>query len=203
MSPGPTFDRVYAALKEQLLSGRWAPGAHLEPGVIGDDLGASTTPVRDALHRLVGERLIEAPRHDGFWVPTMSEAALRELYDWNGELLAMALRGLPLDPLLDIAREVATTDPAPLFLAIARQAGNAELERAVASNNDRLAAYRAIEPQVIDDCAGELASLHLCGQETNGGRLRRELAAYHKRRLRATPLVLAVRHRTVGRGLPR
>jgi len=203
MSPGPTFDRVYAALKEQLLSGRWAPGAHLEPGIIGDDLGASTTPVRDALHRLVGERLVDAYRHDGFWVPTMSEAALRELYEWNSELLTLALRALPADLQMDVSSNVGTTDPAPLFFAIAKHAGNAELARAVASNSDRLAPFRTVEPQVLEDCAGELSSLHLCGHRTDVRRLRRELVAYHKRRLRAAPLVLAVQRRTVDAHQPR
>ena len=92
MSPGPTFDRVYLALKEQVAAGSFAPGDHLEPAVIGEDLNASITPVRDALHRLVGERIVEAPRNDGFRVPAPTEAELRDLYGWNRDLLDLALR---------------------------------------------------------------------------------------------------------------
>ena len=87
MSPGPTFDRVYFALKEQLMTGRFAPGDHLEPSLIGDELHSSITPVRDALHRLVGERLVEAPRNDGFRVPMVTEFALRQMYAWQADLM--------------------------------------------------------------------------------------------------------------------
>ena len=193
MSPGPTFDRVYAALKEQLLSGRWAPGTHLEPASLGEDLVASITPVRDALHRLVGERLVEAPRHDGFWVPSPTEGELRDLYEWNGDLLAWTLRlrrriwSMPHE-----CSEAPTPPEAPmLFLEIARMARYAELERAVAVCNDRLAAYRAAEAEVFGDVAGELASLHLCLLKADPARLRREIATYHKRRQRAVPALLA------------
>ena len=65
MSPGPTFDRVYFALKEQLTSGRHPPGAHLEPSVLGDELCSSITPIRDALHRLVGEKQQEGADRRG------------------------------------------------------------------------------------------------------------------------------------------
>lgn len=56
-----TFGRVYAAIKQQLLEGAFRPGERIEPAILSDELGASVTPVRDALHRLAGERLVEAP----------------------------------------------------------------------------------------------------------------------------------------------
>ena len=92
MSPGATFERVYRTLKDQLGSGRFAAGEHLEPAALSQDLHASITPVRDALHRLVGEALVEAPRGDGFRMPLITEAGLRHLYRWNAALLNLAVR---------------------------------------------------------------------------------------------------------------
>jgi len=94
MSPGPTFERVYLELKRQLREGTRPPGTPLEPAAIGEELGTSFTPVRDALHRLVGEGLVENPQHNGFSVPRPTEQALRDLYTWNGEALAMMVTGL-------------------------------------------------------------------------------------------------------------
>jgi len=148
MSPGPTFDRVYLALKEQLISGRFAPGERLEPVAIGHDLNASITPVRDALHRLVGERMVEAPRHNGFAVPAPTEAELRDLYAWNSELLSVALRGLPARPQGAgqerssqgvSAADLESWSTADLFRAIARRQANPELEAAIENLSDRLA----------------------------------------------------------------
>jgi DNA-binding GntR family transcriptional regulator len=135
VSPGPTFDRVYLALKEQLISGRFAPGDHLEPTTIGEELNASITPVRDALHRLVGERMVEAPRNDGFRVPAPTEAELRDLYGWNCRLLELALgrRASARAALLAAgsadAPDMSTFMAADLFRLIARRSGNPEHER--------------------------------------------------------------------------
>src|SRR5437764_15152487 len=88
--PG-TFERVYAAVKQQLREGVFRPGTRLEPAVLSDELNASVTPVRDALHRLTGERLVEAPRHEGFRTPMMTEVLLRQLYGWHHDLLLLAV----------------------------------------------------------------------------------------------------------------
>ena len=68
-----------------------APGDRLEPALLSEELNASVTPVRDALHRLTGERLVEAPRHEGFRTPMMTETPLRQLYSWHLDLLLLAL----------------------------------------------------------------------------------------------------------------
>ena len=54
MTPSGTFERVYFALKDKLRRGLLKPGERLEPAALSDELFASVTPIRDALHRLAG-----------------------------------------------------------------------------------------------------------------------------------------------------
>jgi len=53
------WDRAYAAIKSDLLAGRLAPGHRLVLRQVADDLGISLTPVRDAVNRLIAERILE------------------------------------------------------------------------------------------------------------------------------------------------
>lgn len=205
MSPGATFDRVYLGLKEQLMSGRFAPGEHLEPVAIGDELHSSITPVRDALHRLVGERLVEAPRNDGFRVPFPTEAELRNLYGWNRQLAELGLRrplskmasSLPTDT--DAGAESADIADmaALLFRLIARRSADPELEQAVEAVSDRLAAMRRVEARFFENAADEIKSLCVLFSSGDIAGLRRNIIAYHKRRQRAVPdlLVASRQHR--------
>src|SRR5688500_211835 len=87
--PG-TFERVYAAIKRQLREGAFRPGDRLEPAALAEQHYSSAPPVRDALQRLTGERLVEAPRHEGFRAPLLSETTLRHLYAWHLDLLLLA-----------------------------------------------------------------------------------------------------------------
>jgi len=200
VSPGPTFDRVYAALKARLTGGWYAPGDHLEPAVIGGDLNASVTPVRDALHRLAGELMVETPEHDGFRVPAPTEAELRDLYRWNETLALLALRRpSPVERVIhapatppELAGEPLTA--AELFSAIAMGAGSGEHEAAVASLNDRLGGIRVVEGRLFGDAAEELAALRVHLANRDLVRLRRGVADYHRRRRRSVgELIVAAR----------
>jgi len=196
MSPGPTFDRVYVALKEQLMSGRFAPGEHLEPSAIGEELHSSITPVRDALHRLVGEKMVEAPRNDGFRVPSPTEAELRDLYRWNCEMLELALRrrasgaGAVLPGRADDSAGAASWAVDDLFRFIARRTGNPEHEAAVENVSDRLASLRLIEGRLFGDSAEELAGMLGLFADPDVAALRRAITAYHRRRQRRVPDLL-------------
>ena len=195
MSPGATFERVYLALREALGSGRYRPGEHLEPSLLSDELAASITPVRDALHRLVGEQLVEAPRGDGFRVPMITEVALRDLYAWQASLLALALRGQVLRP--EIAPipseddEPPATAAASLFRAIAATSGSTEHLVAIARLVDRLAHVRVSEQRLIADMDAEILQLRKAVEACDQSALRRVLTAYHRRRLRIVPGLVA------------
>src|SRR5688500_18343096 len=53
------WDGAYASLKSALLAGRLAPGERLVLRKVADDLGISLTPVRDAVNRLIAEKVLE------------------------------------------------------------------------------------------------------------------------------------------------
>jgi hypothetical protein len=207
MSPGPTFDRVYHALREQLIGGRFPPGQHLEPVLIGETLHASITPIRDALHRLAGERLVEAPRHEGFRVPLLTEFALRQLYGWSADLLLLGLKSvrnpdrdrIDGNPIPDRTEE-AHRNAASLFRAIGGLSRNPEHQAALSAVLDRLGPARGIEPQILADISGELAMLEelLCRPDLAA--LRRGIVAYHRRRQRHTPRILEAMHRGICAG---
>jgi len=195
MSPGPTFERVYLELKRQLREGTRPPGTPLEPAVIGDELGTSFTPVRDALHRLVGEGMVENPLHNGFAVPRLSEQALRDLYAWNGQLVAMMLGQLrgQSDLLAKALKDAQADTPATVetfFLAIAEVSGNREQIRAIAQLNDRLAPYRQTEPMLIEDTEEDIAALLRPIISRGIAALSRDTARYHKRRVAAAAQIL-------------
>jgi len=191
MSPGSTFERVHRELKRRLASGSLAPGSPLEPAILGPELAASITPVRDALHRLVGERLVEAPQHNGFHVPQLTEAGLRDLYGWNGQLLALAARHVGADPADDpMPRDDVPAATARLFRHIARQSGSGEHLRAIEQLNDRLAACRLVEIGILPSIEAEIEGLASCCMAGHGRELASALTRYHRRRITAVPQIL-------------
>ena len=194
MSPGPTFERVYHALKEQLGSARFAAGEHLEPATLSHELNASITPVRDALHRLVGEGLVEAPRGDGFRVPVVTEVALRHLYRWNGALLDLAARSRQGSDNreLDLAGCSGAAERIECqVLAIAGWTGNPEHVDALARLNDRLRTVRRRELDLLGGVDQEIESLAALVREGPSPLLRRALAAFHRRRERIVAEIVA------------
>ncbi len=66
--------KIYEYLREQLLSGEIAPHQHLIEAKIAEETGTSRTPVREALHSLELEGLIESIPKVGYVVKPISEA---------------------------------------------------------------------------------------------------------------------------------
>lgn len=195
MSPGATFERVYNELKRMLADGELLPGNPIEPALIGRQIASSITPIRDALHRLTGERLVEAPNHNGFRVPLPTEAELRDLYDWNAQVLDAAVRRIRparviLDNTLHSPNASVVTATGCVFLAIVQRSGNIEHVRAIERLNDRLAPYRRAEVAVFDDIVEELESLVLMGGSSQRAPFAKLLDRYHRRRAAAAPSLL-------------
>lgn len=74
MSDYPVIERI----RHAILDGAWPPGQRLAPAALSERFATSTTVVREALTRLVGENLLEARTNRGFFVPELN---LREFED--------------------------------------------------------------------------------------------------------------------------
>jgi DNA-binding GntR family transcriptional regulator len=199
VTPPGTFERVYAAIKLRLREGAYKPGDRLEPAALSDALNASVTPVRDALHRLTGERLVDAPRHEGFRVPMLTETQLRHLYAWHLDLLLLAVtkhRATALADHVPPADEVSGTTSVherqnALFLALARSAGNPEHVAALEALSQRLEAVQRLEQRFLDQTEAETAEIVEALRANDRTALRRSLVRYHRRRQRVVPELLA------------
>ncbi len=193
MSPIQAMERSYAALREMLRAGQLPPGSRLEAARLAEELGVSMTPVRDVLHRLVGERLVEASSGEGFHVPRPSESELRDLYEWNAALLSMAVRTTPAailsteEPLLAESLADRTRE---LFDRCASNVANAELRGAILAIGDRIHPYRMIEQLVLEADDDELAGL----ARADRGQVQ-VIRRYHVRRMRAAADLIRYRDR--------
>lgn len=74
-------DRIYATLKAELQDFRLIPGDRLSEAELGLRLGASRTPVREALLRLRKEGLLDVDPRSGWHVRPLDFDKLEELYD--------------------------------------------------------------------------------------------------------------------------
>ena len=72
-------DRAYGALKQELISGSFSPGQVLVIRKLAEMFGISTTPIREALQRLVAERLLEMKNNRSIIVPLLSASTFEEL----------------------------------------------------------------------------------------------------------------------------
>src|SRR4030043_1165121 len=84
--------RIYEHLREQLLSGEIQPHQHLIEAKIAQDIGTSRTPVREALHSLELEGLIESIPRVGYVVKPISEEEVEEICEIRAAIEGVAAR---------------------------------------------------------------------------------------------------------------
>ena len=188
MNAGTTAERVYDSLKRTLANGSFAPGARLEPARLAQELSSSATPIRDALNRLAGERLIEMRPSDGFHIPRLNEIGLRDLYRWN-EVLARTALHMSRKSEPTGGHHIAPIDAADLFGFIAASSGSGEIVSQVASANARLAYVRHVESSIIEDTADEIGGIATAFWQRSIS-TRMLIQQYHKSRLAIVPTII-------------
>lgn len=92
-------EKVYDYLREGILSGKIKSGDRLVESDLAERIGTSRTPVREALHALEREGLLESLQRVGYVVRPISELEVSELSEIRLALEALALRwALSKDP---------------------------------------------------------------------------------------------------------
>lgn len=82
-------DAAYHKMKERLIRGVYEPGYKMTIRAVAQDLGISSTPARDAIHRLVIERALIYAGPKTVIVPVLNEFDLKEITQ-----IRLALEGL-------------------------------------------------------------------------------------------------------------
>lgn len=73
--------RVFHKIREGILSGKYAANEELKEKNIGDELGVSRTPVREALRQLELEGLVSIIPNKGAYVVGLSKKDIRDIYE--------------------------------------------------------------------------------------------------------------------------
>lgn len=85
-------ERTYEHLKSSIFSGRFTPGERLAEEHLAEELGVSRTPVREALHKLEQDGLIEPLESRGFCIPRDSHEEIEDLFELRTVLEGYTLK---------------------------------------------------------------------------------------------------------------
>ena len=202
-----TAEGPYRRLKDLILRNHYRPGMHLKVADLADELGVSTTPVREALNRLVVERLIDGAPGLGFFARQPSELEIRNLYDMNQWYLGLALseaektashsdssRISALISALNTVQANAAEGEESLAhatgefaLLVAEQARNSEIFRSIGNINDRLYYVRVCEGRLISDAVSQLQAMFQQFHARQLDDLRQSIKSYHEVRAGLLP----------------
>lgn len=160
--------QVYARIRELLLLNRLPPGAQINIGEMAEELGVSTTPVREALIRLSVEGVVTAVANKGFYAKPLDARELLAEYELALVVLSYAIRrniaAFSLDG-LEAPPEVSADDGArvesppenilrshadylsALFERIAALSSNASVVEVIRQFNDRTRYIRELDLQ--------------------------------------------------------
>lgn len=97
------MERAYQWLRLNIAQGTLAPGSFVEEANVVEAIGVSRTPVREAFHRLAGERYLDLVPRRGAQVRQITSQDVREVYDVRKALEIFAAtqickNGLRLNP---------------------------------------------------------------------------------------------------------
>jgi len=205
--------RVYQSLKCSVISQHFIAGERLNIEIIAEDLRVSITPVRETLLRLVAEGLIINVPKMGFFMRTLSEADIRDLYEMNHLLIDWSMNrliadkipgvvlGMPelvaLNKKLNLAQspsdEVIANSSGAIFEYCARRSGNLEMVTRIKNMNDQLHYTRVCESRMKTTPVDELLDITKQAVDGNYEALQKLFDDQYSRSLMLLPHVLRQR----------
>ena len=84
--------RVFAQIRENILSGKYNDGMELREISLGEELGVSRTPVREALRQLELEGLVKIVPNKGAYVTSINAKDIKDIYKMRSMLEGLCAR---------------------------------------------------------------------------------------------------------------
>ena len=72
--------RVFQQIRENILSGKYKDGMELREIILGEELGVSRTPVREALRQLELEGLVKIVPNKGAYVTSINAKDIKDIF---------------------------------------------------------------------------------------------------------------------------
>ncbi|WP_250447102.1 GntR family transcriptional regulator [Actinotalea sp. C106] len=193
----PRREKVYEALREELMAGRFSPWERLGEERLAEHFGVSRTPVREALARLHADGLLEK-RAGGLYLYMPTFEDLTDLYELRITLELQGIRRAIDDPTVhhDAARltteleswqRMSDDEPAPsagfvtvdegFHTALLAASGNRALSASLAQVNQRIRAVRMYDYLTADRMRATIDEHIEIAELVLGGRLPTALEA--------------------------
>lgn len=177
---------LYDEMRRSLRAGKYLPGQRIDPVALADLHNTSQTPVRDALHMLIGAHLIEDQGRAGVFVLLPSPKELRDTYEWMRHVLleACGTAALSADPRHPLEPAQGTADATwRLFHELTRNNKHPVRQEVAMQANDHLAPVRHAKEGLIPEAWKELANIHQLWTRGDWPALSGALNDYHDRRI--------------------
>ncbi len=140
--------RIYGAIKEQIMDGRYAPGARLTEQNLAAQFQTSRTPVREAMRQLVADGFALFKPNSGTVVRQWSRDEVRQIFELRciieSEIAGLAAERISDGEIAELARLQDQIESGGIDIGAANTARIAPLNRefhriiAQASHNERL-----------------------------------------------------------------
>jgi DNA-binding GntR family transcriptional regulator len=169
-----SVDRAYARLREMAVNFEFKPEERLNESALSVKLGASRTPLREALNRLVAEGLLTFDNGRGFFCRSLNPARIQELYEARSAIETEALiRTMERADTREVAAfqewfsgvadtDISCKDVSELLvldeefhMRLAELSGNGELLRMLENINVRIRYVRMINLKQLGDSRAE------------------------------------------------
>lgn len=85
-------EQIYDSIYALILDGTYPPGTRLTTKILQEDLGVSSSPIREALTRLQQDGLVDYQPNSGMSVRCYSEQDVRNLFRLMSDMDALALK---------------------------------------------------------------------------------------------------------------